>query len=348
VEATPHQAKPFEHLTPDVVLRAAELCGYAVDGRLLALNSFENRVYQIGLESDDREPHPTDTKIVAKFYRPNRWSAAQIAEEHRFSQQLQAEEIPVVAPLVFADATLHTVDNFRYALYPHQRGRAAEFDQKETRQWMGRFIGRIHAVGKREVFTHRPAISIAAMAEEPRNYLLSSPFIPADIRPAWEAASALAIDGAKRCFDRAGDVAQIRLHGDCHAGNVLWLPEEMAATSGQPAGPYFVDFDDARQGPALQDLWMLLSGDRANMQSQLLDILEGYEDFCEFDTAELPLLEGLRTLRLLHYSAWLAQRWGDPAFPLAFPWFNTTRYWQDRILELREQIALMDEAPLRV
>lgn len=352
MEATPHLAqletKPFEHLTPDVVLRAAEQCGYTVDGRLLALNSFENRVYQIGLD----EPHPKGQKIVAKFYRPNRWSAAQIGEEHRFSQQLQAEEIPVVAPLISADATLHTVDDYRFALYPHQRGRAAEFDQKQTRQWMGRFIGRIHAVGKRETFVHRPSISIATMAEEPRNYLLSSTFIPADIRPAWEAASALAVEGARRCFDRAGDVAQIRLHGDCHAGNVLWLPEEMAAVTlhgtGQPAGPYFVDFDDSRQGPALQDLWMLLSGDRANMQSQLLDILEGYEDFSEFDTAELPLLEGLRTLRLLHYSAWLAQRWGDPAFPLAFPWFNTTRYWQDRILELREQIALMDEAPLRV
>ncbi len=351
-EATPHQAsakaKPFEHLTPDVVLRAAEQCGFTVDGRLQALNSFENRVYQIGLESEAREPHLIRQKIVAKFYRPNRWSDAQIGEEHRFSQQLQAEEIPVVAPLVFNNIALRTVDDFRFALYPHQRGRAAEFDQKITRQWMGRFIGRIHAVGKRETFAHRPVISIATMAEEPRNYLLSSLLIPADIRPAWEAASALAVEGAARCFDRAGDVAQIRLHGDCHAGNVLWLPEEMAVGSGQQAGPYFVDFDDSRQGPALQDLWMLLSGDRANMQSQLLDIIEGYEDFCEFNTDELPLLEGLRTLRLLHYSAWLAQRWEDPAFPLAFPWFNTTRYWQDRILELREQIALMDEAPLRV
>ncbi len=330
-----HEGKPFEHLTPDVVLRAAEQCGFTVDGRLLALNSFENRVYQIGLD----EPHTRGAKIVAKFYRPNRWSNAQIAEEHRFSQQLQAEEIPVVAPIIFADNTLHTVDDYRYALYPHQRGRAAEFDQKETRQWMGRFIGRIHAVGAREKFTHRPAVSIASMAEEPRHYLLSSQFIPVDIRPAWEAASILAVDGVKRCFDRAGEVAQLRLHGDCHAGNVLWLPEEMAVGTGQPAGPYFVDFDDCRQGPALQDLWMLLSGDRASMQSQLLDVLEGYEDFWEFNPAELDLLEGLRTLRLLHYSAWLAQRWEDPAFPLAFPWFNTTRYWQDRILELREQIA---------
>jgi Ser/Thr protein kinase RdoA (MazF antagonist) len=342
-DAALHEGKPFEHLTPDVVLHAAEQCGFTVDGRLLALNSFENRVYQIGLA----EPHPHGAKIVAKFYRPNRWSNAQIVEEHRFSEQLKAEEIPVVAPVIFADKTLHTIDDYRYALYPHQRGRAAEFDQKETRQWMGRFIGRIHAVGKREAFIYRPSVNVLLMAEEPRHYLLSSKFIPADIRPAWEAASALAVEGAKRCFDRAGDVRQIRLHGDCHAGNVLWLPEEMSRGTGQAAGPYFVDFDDCRQGPALQDLWMLLSGDRTNMQSQLLDILEGYEDFCEFDTAELPLLEGLRTLRLLHYSAWLAQRWGDPAFPLAFPWFNTTRYWQDRILELREQIALMDEAPLR-
>jgi Ser/Thr protein kinase RdoA (MazF antagonist) len=203
---------------------------------------------------------------------------------------------------------------------------------------MGRFIGRIHAIGALQPFAARPRLDIASFGEEPRDWLLAHDFIPADILTAWRVVVAQALEGVRRCYQRAGEVAALRLHGDCYAGNVLWTD----------AGPHFVDFDDSRMGPAVQDLWMLLSGDRAAMTRQLADVLSGYEDFFEFDSRELHLLEALRTLRLIHYSGWLARRWNDPAFPAAFPWFNTQRYWQDRILELREQIALMDEPPLSV
>jgi Ser/Thr protein kinase RdoA (MazF antagonist) len=205
---------------------------------------------------------------------------------------------------------------------------------------MGRFLGRIHAVGTLAPFRHRPALDLGTFGIEPRDWLLAHAFIPPDLLEAWRSIVALALDGARHCFERAGAVRSLRLHGDCHAGNVLWIEH------GTARGPHFVDFDDARMGPAVQDLWMLLSGDRAEMSHQLDAVLGGYEDFFEFDPRELHLVEALRTLRLLHYSAWLAQRWDDPAFPAAFPWFNTHRYWQDRILELREQVALMDEPPL--
>lgn len=206
---------------------------------------------------------------------------------------------------------------------------------------MGRFIGRIHAIGALKPFNERPVLDIRSFGEEPRDYLLSHGFIPADLSEAWRSVVAQALDGVRRCFDRAGAVRMLRLHGDCHAGNVLWLD------SGKISGPHFVDFDDSRMGPAMQDLWMLLSGARADMTRQLADLLAGYESFCDFDPREPHLIEALRTLRLIYYSAWLARRWDDPAFPAAFPWFNTQRYWQDRILELREQIALMDEPPLQ-
>ena len=290
-------------------------------------------MYQIGIE--DADP------VVAKFYRPGRWSDEAIGEEHGFVAELAAREIPVVAPLALAGATLHAFGGFRFAVYPRCGGRAPELGNRETLEWMGRFLGRIHAVGAQAPFRHRPALDIRTFGEEPRDWLLAHDFIPPDLQDAWRSISALALDGARRCFDRAGDVRTLRLHGDCHAGNVLWIEH------GATRGPHFVDFDDARMGPAVQDLWMLLSGDRAEMTRQLDDVLSGYEDFHAFDPRELHLVEALRTLRLLHYSAWLGQRWDDPAFPVAFPWFNTQRYWQDRILELREQVALMDEPPLR-
>jgi Ser/Thr protein kinase RdoA (MazF antagonist) len=223
-------------------------------------------------------------------------------------------------------------------VYPRRGGRAPELGDPATLEWIGRFVGRIHAVGAVRPFRERPAIDVETFGTEPRDWLLAHGFIPADLLPAWESVANQALDGVRRAFDRAGDVASLRLHGDCHAGNVLWTDD----------GPHFVDFDDARTGPAIQDLWMLLSGDRADMTRQLSDVLAGYEDFAELDRRELHLLEALRTLRLVHYSAWIARRWDDPAFPAAFPWFNTQRYWQDRVLELREQVALMDEAPLVV
>jgi Ser/Thr protein kinase RdoA (MazF antagonist) len=321
-------AHPYSSLTPDVVLDALQSVGLAGDGRLLALNSYENRVYQIGIED---APF-----VVAKFYRPGRWSEAQILEEHAFVRELAEREIPVVAPLVLRGATLHEFGGFRFAVYPRRGGRTPELEDPKTLEWLGRFIGRIHAVGAARPFEARPALDIESFGFEPRNWLLGHGFVPPDLLEPWSSVVDRALEGVARCYDRAGALAAIRLHGDCHAGNILW-------TDG---GPHFVDFDDARSGPAVQDLWMLLSGDRAAMTQQLGDVLAGYEDFRGFEPRELALVEALRTLRLIHYSAWLARRWDDPAFPAAFPWFNTHRYWQDRILELREQVAAMDEPPL--
>ncbi len=324
---------PYATLSPDAVLDALESLGLRCDGRQLALNSYENRVYQVGIE--DQPP------LIAKFYRPLRWSEAQILEEHAFTLELAAREIPVVAPLAFAGGTLHSFGGFRFAVYPRRGGRAPELDDPDTLEWLGRFIGRIHAVGAIEPFRHRPALDIASFGEEPRQYLLAHDFVPADLRETWRGVVDHALGCVRTCYERADAVRYIRLHGDCHVGNVLWTDY------GNERGPHFVDFDDSRMGPAVQDLWMLLSGDTRSMSRQLEDVLAGYEDFCEFDARELHLVEALRTLRLIHYSAWLARRWHDPAFPAAFPWFGTQRYWQDRILELREQIAAMQEAPIQ-
>lgn len=324
------QAAPYSDLTPDRALDALESVGLRPDGRMLALNSYENRVYQVWME----EGPP----LVVKFYRPERWNDRQILEEHELARELAEREIPLVAPDVIAGTSLHGYGGFRFAVYPRRGGRPPELDDRRTREWIGRFIARIHAVGATRPFRERPALDIESHGVEPRTWLLASGLIPGDILEAWTTATALALDGIRRCYERAGNVKLLRLHGDCHGGNILWTDD----------GPHFVDLDDARTGPAVQDLWMLLSGDRESMSRQLLDVLAGYEDFCEFDRRELCLIEALRTLRLIHYSAWIARRWDDPAFPVAFPWFGTQRYWQDRILELKEQIGAMDEAPLSV
>ena len=318
----------FSTLPPDRVLDAVESVGFRSDGRLLALNSYENRVYQIGLEEG--------APLIAKFYRPKRWTDAAILEDHSFVQELVDHEIPVVPAMLLNGKTLHTFEGFRFSVFPKHGGRAPELEGRSTLEWMGRFLGRIHAIGSLKPYQERPTLDIKSFGEQPRDYLLSHEFIPADLDTAYRSAVDLALDGVRHCFTRAGEVASLRLHGDCHVGNVLWTDQ----------GPHFVDFDDSRMGPAVQDLWMLLSGDRADMVRQLTDVLAGYEDFCNFNERELHLIEALRTLRLIHYAAWLAHRWDDPAFKQAFPWFNTQRYWQDRILELREQIALMDEPPL--
>jgi Ser/Thr protein kinase RdoA (MazF antagonist) len=319
---------PYATLTPHRILDALDAVGVRGDGRLIALNSYENRVYLVHCEDAP--------SVVVKFYRPGRWSDAQIAEEHGFVAELAAREVPAVAPLALDGRTLHHDGELRFAVYPRRGGRTPELDDRRTLGWLGRYIGRIHAVGAQSGFVHRPALDIAAFGEEPREFLLTRGFVPNDLREAYAAISTLALAGVRAAFARAGDVKTLRLHGDCHASNVLWTED----------GPHFVDFDDARTGPAVQDLWMLLSGDRAAMTQQLGDVLDGYEDFAELDRAELHLVEALRTLRLMHYAAWIARRWDDPAFPAAFPWFNTQRYWQDRILELREQVAAMEEAPL--
>jgi Ser/Thr protein kinase RdoA (MazF antagonist) len=322
------ETAPYASLTPDRILDALDTVGIVGDGRLLGLNSYENRVYLVYCEGA--------APIVVKFYRPGRWSDAQIVEEHAFVAELAGREIPAIAPLVLADRTLHYFADLRFAVYPKHGGRTPELDDPDTLEWLGRFIGRIHEVGKLAPFAHRPVLDIATFGDEPRAFLLAHDFVPSDLLDAYQSVSAMAIAGVRHCFERAGNVQTLRLHGDCHASNVLWTGD----------GPHFVDFDDARTGPAVQDLWMLLSGDRAAMTRQLSDVLTGYEDFAAFDRRELHLVEALRTLRLIHYAAWIARRWNDPAFPAAFPWFNTQRYWQDRILELREQIAAMEEPPL--
>ncbi|MYM36889.1 serine/threonine protein kinase [Duganella sp. FT94W] len=321
---------PYSALSPDCVLDALDSIGLRGDGRLLALNSYENRVYQVGIEDDQ--------PLVVKFYRPGRWSDDAILEEHAFTRELADAEIPVVPALALHGATLHHHQGFRFAVFTRHGGRAPELGDPAVLEWTGRFIGRIHAVGATRPFAHRPALDIDTFGTEPCEFLQAHDFIPLDLKASYAAITRQALDGVRRCYDRAGALPQLRLHGDCHGGNVLWTD----------AGPHFVDFDDARMGPAIQDLWMMLSGERAEQVRQMGDILAGYEDFCDFNPRQMHLVEALRTLRLIHYSAWLARRWDDPAFPAAFPWFNTQRYWQDRILELREQVALMDEAPLPV
>ncbi|MDD2702219.1 MAG: serine/threonine protein kinase [Sideroxydans sp.] len=318
----------FADLTPDTMLNALESIGLRCDGRLLALNSYENRVYQVGMEEG--------APLVAKFYRPARWADAAILEEHAFVQELVEREIPVVPALTINGNTLHYFEGFRFSVFEKKGGRAPELEDSDTLEWLGRFLGRIHAVGATQGFQHRPELNIATFGTEPRDYLLANNFIPPDIEAAYRSVIDQALEGVHHCFERAGKVQTLRLHGDCHAGNVLWTDD----------GPHFVDFDDSRMGPAVQDLWMLLSGEREERVKQLADVLAGYEDFCEFDARELHLIEGLRTLRLIHYSAWLARRWDDAAFQQAFPWFNTQHYWQNRILELREQVAAMQEPPL--
>ncbi|HTT07583.1 MAG TPA: serine/threonine protein kinase [Gammaproteobacteria bacterium] len=324
-------AAPFSGLTPERLLAAVEGIGYRCDGRLLAMNSYENRVYQVGLEED--------APIIAKFYRPARWTDAAILEEHAFTKELAELEIPVVPPCRDAGViTLHHYEELRFALYPRQAGRAPELDNDDTLMWLGRFIGRIHRAGASRAYVHRPRLTIENFGEQPSRFLLEQRFLPEDLRPAYESIARDLLAAVRGRFAQTQDVQWLRLHGDCHPGNILWTD----------AGPHFVDFDDSLTGPAMQDLWMLLSGDPDAMSRQLSKILEGYIEFMEFNPAELRLIEALRSLRMIHYAGWIARRWHDPAFPMAFPWFNTQRYWQDHILSLREQLSALDEPPLEV
>jgi Ser/Thr protein kinase RdoA (MazF antagonist) len=326
---------PYDTLTPDAVMDALASVGLHGDGRLLALSSYENRVYQVHLEDD----FAGASSVVCKFYRPARWSEAQILEEHAFAAELAAAEVPVVAPLAPGGRTLHRHGDFLFSVSPWRGGRPPELDDAEVLEWIGRFLARMHVVGARQPFATRPAIDPAGFGDEPREWLLAHQAIPLEVEAEWTRGVDLALAQVRRAFAEGQEagVRTLRLHGDCHPGNILWTPG---------AGPHFVDLDDARSGPAVQDLWMLLSGDRAQRQKQLGPLLDGYEQMREFDRAELALVEPLRTLRLVHYSAWLARRWDDPAFPRAFPWFGTPDYWRGQVLMLQEQLEAMEEPPM--
>lgn len=320
---------PYDALTPDVVLDAVEAAGFEVNGRQFALNSYENRVYQVGVE--DRAP------VVVKFYRPERWSLAQIQEEHQFCADLLDAEIPVVAPLPLADnSTLGEHAGFRFAVFDCRGGQAPDVSQADTLYRIGQWLGQMHAVGERQPFKVRPRVAPLEDLLTAREALLSGDWIPTDLRTSWNALVEDLIRGIEERLRHAPPLDQVRLHGDCHAGNILMRDEQIL----------FVDFDDARQGPAIQDLWLLLSGDTLEQRDQLAELVEGYEQFRDFERRATLLIEPLRTSRLICHSAWLARRWDDPAFPRHFPWFVQPRYWGDQILSLREQLSALREPPL--
>ena len=317
---------PYDDLTPDAILDALESAGFAPNGSLLALNSFENRVYQVGLEDD--------SFVVTKFYRPKRWTTEQILEEHALTQELLDAELSVVAPLQRAGTTLFEHGGFQFASFARQGGHPPEIESEHNLAIMGRTLGRLHATGAASTHMLRPTLDWQRMAADSRNWLLTSDFIPAELLPAYESVSEHLVRGIERIMQTP--YRSIRLHGDCHLGNVLWRDDV----------PHFVDFDDTVMGPAVQDLWMLLSGETADRNRQLQVLIEAYETFAVFDPAELALIEALRSMRMMHHAAWIGRRWNDPAFPPAFPWFNGGRYWSDHVLALREQLAALEEPPL--
>jgi Ser/Thr protein kinase RdoA (MazF antagonist) len=326
----PESLHPFQTLTPSFIMDAVEGEGFRCDCRTFALNSYENRVYQVGI--DEGEP------LIAKFYRPGRWSAAQIREEHHFCFELADHELPVVAPWTNpAGESLFYHAGFHFALYPRQGGHAPEFDNLDNLLILGRMLGRIHRIGAVRPFVHRPTLDSQSFGQA-SVALIGERFIPDEYRASYTAVTGQLLEAIDACLAEGGPVRYLRAHGDCHAGNILWRDK----------APHFVDFDDARMAPAVQDLWMMLSGERPRQTAQLNALIEGYREFCDFDPRELRLIEPLRALRMLHYSAWLASRWDDPMFPSTFPWFNTVRYWGEQIIQLREQLAALAEPPLEL
>ena len=319
----------YQNLDPNTVLAAVESQGHACDGHLLVLNSYENRVYQVGI--DNSRP------LIAKFYRPGRWDDATILEEHAFALELAEGEVPLIAPIKDRlERTLFRHAGHRFALFPSRGGRPPNLEDPEHQRHLGRVLGRLHAIGLTRRYAYRPVLDVDTFGEASVRYLLDNEFIPADLEPAYRSLTIDLLQQVRWCYERAGTVDLIRLHGDCHTGNILWTDD----------GPHLVDLDDSRRGPAVQDLWMFLSGDRQDQETSLNTLLEGYCQFSHFNVTELHLIEALRTLRMMHHYAWLARRWQDPAFPRAFPWFNSQRCWEQHILDLREQAPLMAEPPL--
>ena len=342
-------AAPFAGLSPDAILNAVDAAldagapdaPWRCSGQVLALNSYENRVFLLGLEAGAGGA-AAPTALVAKFYRPGRWSDEQILEEHDFALELAAAEVPAVAPLRLQGRTLHHAGGFRFALFERRGGRTPELADAAVRERIGRFLGRLHVVGARRPYALRQNLDAQTFGREPSVYLLTHDWLPPGLAPVYRDLVERALELVAAALEQAAPVLLQRVHGDCHPGNLLWTD------TGAAPGPHFVDFDDSATAPAVQDLWMLLSGSREDMGRQLRDVLRGYELFAPFDRSQLLLLEPLRTLRLIHYAAWIARRWSDPAFPAAFPWFPQPRYWEARVLELREQIAAMQEPPLAV
>jgi Ser/Thr protein kinase RdoA (MazF antagonist) len=321
------ELQPFSNLTPEVVLDAAAACGLEPDGRLFALNSYENRVYQLGAEAG---------QLVLKFYRPARWTDAQIAEEHEFTRELAAAELPVAAPLVIGGETLFRYRDYRFAAFPWMRGRAPELDAPEARQILGRTIARLHQVGAAHPFATRPRIGVQRLGWEARAQVLASELLPEALSERYSSVSGALLERVTAAFAAASGTREIRVHGDCHLGNLLW----------NERGPVFVDLDDCASGVRVQDLWMMLAGPPAEQQRQWQELLDGYSQFADFDYLEVTLIEPLRALRMLHHAAWVVHRWSDPAFPRAFPWAAEPRYWEGHLLDLLEQIATIDDPPL--
>jgi len=319
--------KPFTGLSPEVVLDAAASVGLDVDGRLFALNSYENRVYQLGSAGGN---------LVLKFYRPERWTDDQIAEEHEFTAEMAAAELPVAAPVQVDGKTLFEFNEFRFAAFPWMRGRAPELDATDARQLLGRSLARVHQIGALRPFRTRPRIDLQRLGIDACNQVLAAPLLPEVLRERYVDTSEALLGRVETAFELAAPLREIRLHGDCHLGNLLWNEQ----------GPAFVDLDDCATGPRIQDLWMLLAGSRSDQRRQWGELLEGYTQFADFDFREVALIEPLRTLRMLHHAAWVSHRWQDPAFPRAFPWFGEHRYWEGYVGDLREQLEALDDPPL--
>jgi len=321
---------PYADLSPELILDALEAVGLSCDGRVLALNSYENRVYQIGIE--DAAP------VIAKFYRPDRWSDAALREEHAFAAELAAQEIPVVAPLAIEGVSLFIRSGYRYAVFPRRGGRWPELGTATDREWVGRFLGRIHGVGRAARFHERRQLDLEDLGRNARDFVLDLDLMPDYLADKYAEVTDALLDAVAGKATDWGGARLGRILGDCHRGNILWTD----------AGPHFVDLDDCLTGPAIQDLWMLLSGDQGEMRRDLGDMLRGYEQFLPFDRRELALIEPLRALRMIHYSAWLARRWGDPAFPRAFPWFAEPRYWEEHHRALLDQLAAVEGPDLEL
>ncbi|WP_341217570.1 serine/threonine protein kinase [Neptunomonas phycophila] len=322
--------QPFYELKPNTVIDAVESIGYLSDGRIMALNSYENRVYQVGI--DESEP------LIAKFYRPQRWTDEQIGEEHRFMAQLVEQDLSVVAPIKSdAGQTLFSYDDYRFSIFVRKGGRAPELEDPEHLFQLGNTLGRIHLAGQAEPFKHRPTLDIQSYGIDSTDFI-SRELIPVSLKAAYDSLTSDLLREIDAAFKRAGDVVYQRVHGDCHGGNILWRDDM----------PHFVDFDDAQMAPAIQDLWMLLTGDRHQQELQLGEVIDGYNEFASFNPRELHLVEALRTLRMMNYAAWIGRRWEDPAFPMSFPWFNTERYWGEHLLELKEQFAKLQEPVLKL